>query len=183
LAEFVKMVIVIEGANGTGKTVLAKRLAKKLGYEYVHFPTKRGDSFPGLVTWFGELFRATGDQKYARWDMDVNERAISKCDKVVVDRMRLSNYVYSILNFLDPQMCPLFSETEQTYKEITLVMSPALLSERLSRRDIHCEFETKEKIIAFSEKANKLFETYGSQIVYVDGLNEDQILAKVMSIL
>jgi hypothetical protein len=36
------MLIVIEGADKTGKTTLAKAVAKQLGYEYVHFSAPKG---------------------------------------------------------------------------------------------------------------------------------------------
>jgi thymidylate kinase len=168
------MVIVIEGANGTGKTTLAMNLAKVMSYEYVHFPTKNGDKFPGLITWFGDLFRATGNQKYARWDMDVNEKIIAKHAKVVVDRMRLSNYVYSIINFEIPG-------EYNRFKEITLVMNPDLLVGRLSHRDNHCAFEDKNTILEQLTKANNLFEMHGSRIINVDGLSQTQVLDRALT--
>lgn len=72
------MNIIIEGCDGSGKTTLAKELAKRTGFELV-----KGSSF--------EISRLGADGMYKHMKKLINQ------DNLIIDRFYQSNYVYGKL--------------------------------------------------------------------------------------
>lgn len=75
------MIIIIEGADGTGKTALAKKLCEELNAEYIH------------ATWNREL-----DSRMVEYQMGIvcyaaKHYSITSCP-VIIDRLWLSEAVY-----------------------------------------------------------------------------------------
>lgn len=165
------MIIVIEGSNCVGKTTICKQLAKKIRYSYVHFPTRAGDKFPGIDTTYGELFRSTGEQRYAKIDIEINLPAVEAVGNVVVDRMWLSHYVYSQSNF-----------QEYPYYTVILHGSEDLLVERFKNRIKDCDYtnNNRESILGQIIYHNQKFIEMGTQhnipMINIDDLSVDDIL-------
>lgn len=166
------MIIVIEGANCTGKTTVCAELARRLNTESIHFPTKNGDV--GVNSYYGELFRKTGKQKYARLDFKENERLL---EGKVVDRMWHSNYVYSKLAGEEAKLVA--SHGHYTF---TLYASDDLLKERLFARVKDCDYteRNKEKILQQLSEANKLFQQIALRKICVDEKTVDEIVCEIM---
>jgi deoxyadenosine/deoxycytidine kinase len=168
------MVIVIEGSNCTGKTTVAKLLA--IGHYYIHFPTAKGDIFPGINTTYGELFRQTGNQSYARMDIEANIDAIEAIGNVVVDRFWLSHAVYG-----NTIPMPL------RWKTVILYGSDDLLTDRFATRIKDCAYTEANKITIANQLIanNDKFIEYGNELnitmIKVDGLSPTSI-AKMISI-
>src|ERR1700675_809922 len=53
------MLAVIEGADKTGKTTLAKAIAKQLGYKYIHFSAPKGPPADEYIDFLLALKRPT----------------------------------------------------------------------------------------------------------------------------
>jgi cytidylate kinase len=165
------MIIVIEGSNCVGKTTVAKYLANRLGYHYVHFPTAKGDVFPGINTEYGELFRQTGDQSYAKLDIETNIRAIEKIGNVVVDRLWISHLIYSGNDILLD--CP--------YHTVILYASGELLTKRFVTRSKVCNYTEHNKefiykqIIQHNDAFINLGATKNIPMICVDSLSVEEI--------
>lgn len=78
------MIVVLEGIDGSGKTTLAKRLSRDIGFNYIHFPVDVDLTLP-----HDELQQAMAD------DLLKNAPVMQSGDWVV-DRFWQSSYAYGM---------------------------------------------------------------------------------------
>lgn len=170
--------IIIEGSNCVGKTTVSRLLASKLGYHYVHFPTEKGVIYGlDIDTKYGDLFRKTDDQKYAKLDIDTNMIAIEAAGNVVVDRAWLSHTVYS--GGIPP--------TNYSWNTVILYGSSDLLMSRFYSRKKDCNYTNTNRIAILRQIINnndrfiELSKSMNIPLLCIDGLTPGEIITMILA--
>ena len=114
------MILVLEGAEGTGKTTLANKLHKEWQYGSLIIHHSRGSSNP----------------EYLAKELSVLH-SIPKYDLVIMDRWWHSDYVYSALESRSSEMRIPLNIAERRYDKI--VTLKVLLTADLSTRQVRAQ--------------------------------------------
>lgn len=152
------MLIVIEGPDKTGKTTLAKAIAKKLGYEYVHFSAPKGSPADEYIDFLLKLKKPT-----------------------VCDRFHLGELVYGPMFRGKAGITPLELVTIERLMRlkqtilIHAVTNMTLANQRLLVSKDHEVVDTKQNLAAAEGFAEVFPHTNAGPVIEYDGSSLDSI--------
>jgi thymidylate kinase len=159
------MLVIIEGADKTGKTTLAKAIAGELGYEYVHFSTPKGPPADEYIDFLLALKRPT-----------------------VCDRFHLGELVYGPLLRGKPGLTPLQLATIERVMRlqptvvIHAVTDMKLANDRLVHSTEHEVVNTEQNKAAARLFAEVVPNTNAGPVLRYNGVSQDDIRSVIAEI-
>jgi shikimate kinase len=164
-----KQNITLIGMAGAGKTTVGKKLAEKLGFEFIDIDeivvTKEGASLPKIINKIGEKAFIELEEKYTL--------ALGKIKKSIISPSGSSVYSSCAMNFLKEISTIIFLDVD--YK---------IIEERILCRKDNNIIGLKEKGIKrlFLER-HKLYEKYADFSIQINSSDAEEIADRIVKLI